>query len=98
MSGAGKDCTSLFQKYHRWVNGGMMLERCQARAAPGRRVVAPTPWPLSAGKWYAPSDPSSPHDAQVGVLEEEVETLAEDVEELARSFRRPPRVRRRKHS
>lgn len=28
MAGAGKDCTALFQKYHRWVNGEMMLEKC----------------------------------------------------------------------
>lgn len=32
MSGAGKDSTALFQRYHRWVNGGMMLEKCQVRA------------------------------------------------------------------
>ena len=28
MSGAGRDCTALFQKYHRWVSGDMMLQRC----------------------------------------------------------------------
>ncbi|KAK9807952.1 hypothetical protein WJX73_006714 [Symbiochloris irregularis] len=26
MKGAGKDCTSLFQKYHAWVNADMLLK------------------------------------------------------------------------
>ena len=25
----GKDCTALFDRYHRWVNGGYMLEKCK---------------------------------------------------------------------
>ena len=28
MLGAGKDCTALFNKYHRWVNGHAMLSNC----------------------------------------------------------------------
>ena len=26
MKGAGKDCTSLFTKYHAWVNADMLLK------------------------------------------------------------------------
>mmetsp|Transcript_179 Transcript_179/g.671 ORF Transcript_179/g.671 Transcript_179/m.671 type:complete len:184 (+) Transcript_179:65-616(+) len=29
MSVAGKDCTTLFNKYHRWVNGSTMLQKCE---------------------------------------------------------------------
>ena len=25
---AGKDCTLLFEQYHRWINGDALLERC----------------------------------------------------------------------
>jgi hypothetical protein len=28
MEGAGKDCTSLFNKYHRWVNCESILGKC----------------------------------------------------------------------
>ncbi|KAH8944205.1 hypothetical protein BDL97_13G096600 [Sphagnum fallax] len=28
MKGAGKDCTSLFMKYHAWVNAEFLLEKC----------------------------------------------------------------------
>ncbi|KAJ0989760.1 hypothetical protein J5N97_008116 [Dioscorea zingiberensis] len=28
MKAAGKDCTSLFNKYHSWVNAEFMLEKC----------------------------------------------------------------------
>ncbi|CAK9864650.1 unnamed protein product [Sphagnum jensenii] len=28
MKGAGKDCTSLFMKYHAWVNADFLLEKC----------------------------------------------------------------------
>ncbi|KAG9453467.1 hypothetical protein H6P81_006371 [Aristolochia fimbriata] len=28
MKAAGKDCTSLFNKYHAWVNAEFLLERC----------------------------------------------------------------------
>ncbi|KMZ64569.1 Cytochrome b5 reductase 4 [Zostera marina] len=28
MKAAGKDCTSLFNKYHAWVNDEFMLEKC----------------------------------------------------------------------
>ena len=28
MRGAGRDCTSLFDKYHRWVNADNMLQAC----------------------------------------------------------------------
>ena len=28
MMGAGKDATSLIQKYHRWVNVDMMMAAC----------------------------------------------------------------------
>ena len=28
MSAAGKDCTTTFSKYHRWVNGHAMLSNC----------------------------------------------------------------------
>jgi hypothetical protein len=28
MLGAGKDCTDLFNKYHRWVNIDSMLGKC----------------------------------------------------------------------
>ncbi|PIA34296.1 hypothetical protein AQUCO_03800112v1 [Aquilegia coerulea] len=28
MKAAGKDCTSLFNKYHAWVNAEFMLEKC----------------------------------------------------------------------
>lgn len=28
MKGAGRDCTSLFNKYHAWVNAEFLLEKC----------------------------------------------------------------------
>ncbi len=28
MEGAGKDCTKLFNKYHKWVNADSMLAGC----------------------------------------------------------------------
>lgn len=28
LQGAGKDSTELFNKYHAWVNGDMMLQSC----------------------------------------------------------------------
>ena len=28
MSGAGKDCTAQFNKFHAWVNGESMLSKC----------------------------------------------------------------------
>ena len=28
MEGAGKDCTDLFNKYHRWVNMDSILGKC----------------------------------------------------------------------
>ncbi|RWR82807.1 cytochrome b5 domain-containing protein RLF [Cinnamomum micranthum f. kanehirae] len=28
MKAAGKDCTSLFNKYHAWVNAEILLEKC----------------------------------------------------------------------
>lgn len=28
MKGVGKDCTSLFNKYHAWVNAEFLLEKC----------------------------------------------------------------------
>ncbi|KAK9138651.1 hypothetical protein Sjap_009245 [Stephania japonica] len=28
MKGAGKDCTSLFNKYHAWVNAEFLIEKC----------------------------------------------------------------------
>jgi cytochrome-b5 reductase len=28
MTAAGKDVTALFQKYHPWVNGHALLEKC----------------------------------------------------------------------
>jgi hypothetical protein len=28
LLGAGKDCTALFDKYHRWVNIDSMLSKC----------------------------------------------------------------------
>ena len=28
MLGAGKDCTELFDKFHRWVNIGSILSKC----------------------------------------------------------------------
>jgi cytochrome-b5 reductase len=28
MSGAGKDATKLFEKFHAWVNPAFMLEKC----------------------------------------------------------------------
>lgn len=28
MKGAGRDCSSLFNKYHAWVNADMLLEKC----------------------------------------------------------------------
>jgi len=29
MAGAGKDCTELFNKYHRWVNAQFLIGKLQ---------------------------------------------------------------------
>ncbi|KAJ8605571.1 hypothetical protein CTAYLR_000152 [Chrysophaeum taylorii] len=36
---AGKDCTDLFNKHHRWVNGATMLQKCEV----GWLATAPPP-------------------------------------------------------
>ncbi|KAI3978309.1 hypothetical protein MKX01_013107 [Papaver californicum] len=37
MKGAGRDCTSLFNKYHAWVNYEFMLEKCLVGTLDERR-------------------------------------------------------------
>ena len=42
MLGAGQDCTQLFNKYHRWVNGHAMLSNCCLGTYAGNEVTEGT--------------------------------------------------------
>lgn len=42
MLGAGQDCTQLFNKYHRWVNGHAMLSNCCIGTYAGNEVTEGT--------------------------------------------------------
>lgn len=53
---AGADCTALFQKYHRWVNGAAMLKQCEI----GWLQKEPVPGPAPAEEEEEDDDDESP--------------------------------------
>ncbi|CAM9998496.1 unnamed protein product, partial [Phaeothamnion confervicola] len=67
MKGAGRDCTTLFNKYHPWVNGESLLanlvlgfleeegEKASGDAAPAAAAAAAAAAPTAAGERIAGS-------------------------------------------
>jgi Cytochrome b5-like Heme/Steroid binding domain len=53
MLAAGKDCTSLFNKYHAWVNAEFLLEKCLVGTLENRNGPSSTRPPVSMSNGVA---------------------------------------------